>query len=137
MSQSLCFCGSSKFFKSCCGPFLVGKKSPLTAEQLMRSRYSAFATKNADYIKETMKEPALSHFDENYIKNSPIFWLKCEIIQTKKGLSHDIEGEVLFKAYFKNYPADEDTHVLTERSFFRKDGEKWFYVDGQTDIVEP
>ena len=41
------------------------------------------------------------------------------------------------KNKFKNYPADEDTHVLSERSFFRKDGEKWFYVDGQTDIVDP
>ncbi|MEM8637669.1 MAG: YchJ family metal-binding protein [Cyanobacteria bacterium P01_G01_bin.54] len=37
----------------CCGPYLQGQRPAPTAEQLMRSRYSAYCTKNIDYLVST------------------------------------------------------------------------------------
>jgi len=45
-----CPCCSNRSFSECCEPFLVGKKIPGTPEELMRSRYSAYATGLVDYI---------------------------------------------------------------------------------------
>ena len=38
-----CLCGRNKPFEQCCGRYLSGKKFAKTPEQLMRSRYSAYA----------------------------------------------------------------------------------------------
>ena len=48
-----CYCCSSKPFNECCEPFIKGVKYPNTAEQLMRSRFSAYATAHYQYILET------------------------------------------------------------------------------------
>lgn len=48
-----CYCCSSKPFKECCEPFITGVKYPNSAEQLMRSRFSAYATAHYHYILET------------------------------------------------------------------------------------
>ena len=48
-----CPCGKGDSLETCCGPFIDGTKRPATAEDLMRSRYSAFATHNVDYILDT------------------------------------------------------------------------------------
>ena len=37
-----CFCQSGQNFSDCCQPFIQGQKLPVTAEQLMRSRFSAY-----------------------------------------------------------------------------------------------
>ena len=47
------FCCSSKPFQACCEPFIKGDKTPVTAEQLMRSRFSAYATAQYAYILDT------------------------------------------------------------------------------------
>ena len=48
-----CHCGSGKGFKDCCGVFLDYEQKPSSAEQLMRSRYSAFVVGAIDYIYDT------------------------------------------------------------------------------------
>ena len=48
-----CYCCSSKPFNECCEPFIKGVKYPNSAEQLMRSRFSAYATAHYQYILET------------------------------------------------------------------------------------
>lgn len=48
-----CYCCSSKPFNECCEPFIKGDKHPSSAEQLMRSRFSAYATAHYQYILET------------------------------------------------------------------------------------
>lgn len=45
-----CYCGSAQNFAFCCLPFIEGKHKPTTAEQLMRSRYSAYCIAQVDYI---------------------------------------------------------------------------------------
>ena len=49
-----CKCGSSKLFEKCCGRFLSDGQQPRTPEQLMRSRYAAYALGNhGDYLLQT------------------------------------------------------------------------------------
>ena len=48
-----CFCGSKKLFNLCCQPYIKGEQRPNTPEQLMRSRFSAYAVKNGQYIYDT------------------------------------------------------------------------------------
>lgn len=48
-----CYCGSAQNFAFCCLPFIEGKQKPTTAEQLMRSRYSAYCVAHVDYIQHS------------------------------------------------------------------------------------
>lgn len=48
-----CFCGSNCDFSSCCQPYINKEVAVQTAEQLMRSRFSAYALGNAQYIYNT------------------------------------------------------------------------------------
>ena len=48
-----CYCCSSKPFEECCEPFIKGEALPHSAEQLMRSRFSAYATAHYHYILDT------------------------------------------------------------------------------------
>ena len=55
-NQSPCPCGGV-VYRSCCGPLHRGDQRAETAEQLMRSRYSAFARGEIDYLLATHPEP--------------------------------------------------------------------------------
>lgn len=48
-----CYCCSGKLFEECCKPILDGVRKASTAEELMRSRYSAYATASVEYILRT------------------------------------------------------------------------------------
>ena len=50
-----CPCTSKKPYDRCCGPYHSGGKVPETAEQLMRSRFSAYALGKADYLRTTTR----------------------------------------------------------------------------------
>ena len=52
MIQQTCPCGKGSYTQ-CCEPLHLGTAKALTAEQLMRSRYSAFALQQIDYIVQT------------------------------------------------------------------------------------
>ena len=49
MSGASCPCGKG-LYKDCCEPLHSGKTRAVHAEQLMRSRYSAFALQQIGYI---------------------------------------------------------------------------------------
>ena len=48
-----CPCGSGTLYAACCGPLHRGRALPATAEQLMRSRYSAYAVGELGYVFRT------------------------------------------------------------------------------------
>ena len=48
-----CSCGSGRAYAECCGRYLDGGEPPATAEQLMRSRYTAYALAREDYLLAT------------------------------------------------------------------------------------
>ena len=52
LMSELCPCGLGNYV-SCCQPLHLGQQVATTAQQLMRSRYSAFAKHEIDYLKKT------------------------------------------------------------------------------------
>lgn len=127
--MNICPCGSGKNFDVCCEPFLTGKKNPATAEELMRSRYTAFHEGEIDYIYNTHHESTRSELDLEGIRTwaTESEWLGLEILGTEKGLAQDTEGQVEFRCLF-NYNKKNQSHH--ELSTFKKDNGKWYFVDG-------
>ena len=98
----LCYCGSAKRYAECCAIFHRGKKIAQTAEQLMRSRYAAFCTKNADYLIAT-HHPAKRRRDDNaeLQRNfAALQWLGLVIVTVQQGQVGDTHGIVEFEARF-------------------------------------
>lgn len=124
-----CPCQSGKAFAACCGPYLSGKALPPTAEALMRSRYSAFATGNIDYLEETLLPGTRDDFDRaaagQWAASSE--WTGLQIRSTEAGGEGDTTGQVEFAAFFRQNGQDQVHHETG--SFEKKDG-RWFYVDG-------
>jgi SEC-C motif-containing protein len=119
-----CYCGSFKFFQDCCEPIIKGIQKAPTAESLMRSRYSAYATHQADYLLETTHISERKYYSKSDILNwaTSNQWLQLEIINTT-------ENTVEFKAYFLDSKLQKQIHH--ELSTFKFENGNWFYVDGQ------
>ena len=123
MIENKCYCGSDKNFQDCCEPIIKGIQKAPTAESLMRSRYSAYATHQADYLLES------THISERkYYSRSEILlwatsnqWLKLEILKSTETI-------VEFKAYFLDSKLQKQIHH--ELSTFKLENGSWFYVDG-------
>ncbi len=131
MTPSQCYCCSGVAYSKCCQPLHDGKQKALTAEQLMRSRYSAFAISNVDYIKHTWDKNTCPENIE--IDNETTQWERLEIIQTKKGNVGDNKGVVHFKAF---HSVDGKQQVLSEISRFVKKSSRWYYLDGTVKSIQ-
>jgi len=128
-----CPCGSGKTYATCCGLFIEGEQLAATAEQLMRSRYTAYTDANIDYILQTMRSPAADDFNAESSREwaKTAKWLKLEVLQTS---CQGDKAYVEFKAYFS---LDNKTHIMYELSEFHLINGKWFYVDGEMPKPKP
>lgn len=128
--MSSCPCGNSINFEDCCEPFIKGTKLPETAEQLMRSRYSAYVRGEIEYLKSTLAPESRKDFDTEATRkwSKEAKWKKLAILSTHKGTASDTKGTVEFCAY---YAYDGQDLQLHEVSKFRKEKEgQWLFVDG-------
>lgn len=130
--NSLCPCGSPLKYKKCCKVFHDNIKNPLNALELMKSRFSAYAFKQSNYIiKTTHKEN--QDYSENILewkKEIEIFssntdFDKLEILEFIKG---EIESFVTFRA---NLFQNKNDVSFIEKSRFKKEDNIWLYVDGE------
>lgn len=124
--SELCLCCSGKPYQGCCKPFHKGCKSPETAEQLMRSRYVAFAKKLKPYLLQTWHlktRPETLEFESN------LTWQKLIINGKKKGRKKNNEGWVTFTAYYTVIL--EENHFQEKSYFVRAEDNSWYYVDGE------
>jgi SEC-C motif domain protein len=99
-----------------------------SAEELMRSRYSAYAYGDADYLFRTWHprtRPAA------VIPDPSITWTALEVIDTAAGGPDDDRGEVEFRAAFE---FDGRADSLHERSRFERRAGRWFYLDALEDL---
>jgi SEC-C motif-containing protein len=119
-----CYCGSNIIFQDCCEPIMKGIQKAPTAQSLMRSRYSAYATHQADYLLETTHISERKYYSKSDILNwaTNNQWLQLEII-------NGTENTVEFKAYFLDSKLQKQIHH--ELSTFKLENGSWFYVDGQ------
>jgi SEC-C motif-containing protein len=124
-----CYCGSAKLYANCCAPFLSGDQNPSTAEALMRSRYSAFCLKDADYLLASLHKKPRAKESRKALLGSfgSTRWCSLRVIGCRQGLFGQHRGEVEFAAFY----SDSDTGgQLHERSRFVFEDGRWFYVDG-------
>ncbi|MFI0426046.1 MAG: YchJ family protein [Flavobacterium sp.] len=122
--MSNCYCGNSIPFQDCCEPYIKGIANALTAEKLMRSRYSAFAAGAADYLVNTTHISKRRYHNKKDILawSQANKWLKLEVLAST-------ETTVTFKAYYLDENLNAQVHY--EHSTFKLENDKWFYVDGE------
>ncbi|PIB34455.1 hypothetical protein BFP72_03000 [Reichenbachiella sp. 5M10] len=127
-----CPCCSKKTYAECCEPIILQQSAP-TALALMRSRYTAYAVGQANYLYQTThaSKRAQQTVDELAQWSTDNTWTKLEIIAVEHGRIHDSHGIVEFKAYFADAKGLEQ--VLHERSSFLQEEDGWYYVDGVFD----
>ncbi|PRZ22030.1 YchJ family protein [Flavobacterium granuli] len=118
-----CYCGSQLEFENCCKPYISGTKHAPTAEALMRSRYSAFATHNADYLVATTHFSTRKHHKREDILEwaTSNQWIKLLVLNSSI-------NSVTFKAFYINNQLQSEIHH--EHSIFKLENGKWYYVDG-------
>jgi SEC-C motif-containing protein len=122
-----CPCGSNKSYETCCGIFHSGKAVAPTAEALMRSRYSAFAKHEIDYLKQTTWPPYQKHFDEAgyFSRAKDSIWLRLQILHSEDGKESDTKGTVTFIA---KSMLNGELVEQREKSFFKKKNGVWYYL---------
>jgi SEC-C motif-containing protein len=128
--MSLCPCGSGQQYADCCEPYIKGDRLPETAEQLMRSRYSAYATASIDYLHTTLHPEHQADHDVNAARKwaAESDWLGLEIISTTDGGNDDETGIVEFKAFYRDKGRNRQLHEISR--FEKVDG-SWRYVEGE------
>jgi len=124
-----CPCGAVFPFTDCCGPLIRGAVSADTAEDLMRSRYTAYALENWDYLVQTTHPDARKGLEDIARVNEAIRWKRLEIHDSKKGGREDSEGEVTFTAVFEEAGQEQ---TLQETSKFSKAEGRWYYCGKQS-----
>ncbi|MEK9712442.1 MAG: YchJ family metal-binding protein [Thalassolituus sp.] len=115
-----CPCGNDASYQECCGPLHQGA-SAASPEALMRSRYTAFAQENADYL--------LRSWHKDYRPQTLDFaddtqWLGLTILDNSE---EGDRGTVHFVARFRE---GKEWFELEENSRFQRDGKHWYYEAG-------
>jgi len=119
-----CPCGSGLPYAGCCGRLHDGTANAATAEQLMRSRYSAFVVGDAAYLLDTWHSgtrPRSLDLDEE------VRWTGLDVLGTTGGSLLEAEGTVEFRAHHRVGGRPGAQH---ERSRFVREGGRWRYLDG-------
>ncbi len=130
MKTELCPCGSQKQYTQCCGPVIRGERKASTAEELMRSRYSAYVMHEIEYIaRSCVQDPDKNEIDleETRKWSEESTWQGLKIIRTEKGSASDTEGWIDFSATYTRKGL-KDVH-LEKAHFIQKDGQ-WLYESG-------
>ena len=130
MSKIQCYCGSESPFLECCERFLNQKNKPKIAEQLMRSRFSAFCLTDYQYLINT-KHPSkrsVNELVELQQSGEQTIWVQLTILNTHLGLDDHNSGSVTFSALFNE---QGQFYELTEQSNFIKERSQWYYLDGK------
>lgn len=126
--MSTCPCGSTQPLSQCCGPLHNGHVAT-SAEQLMRSRYSAFVLGLGDYLVHSWHPDFLGGLTADQLSQRDTQWDGLEILSAQGGQDDDT-GMVEFKAWFRE---GDERHCLHERSRFVRYQGRWVYADGEQD----
>ena len=122
-----CPCGSNKVFKACCGRFLCAGKRAATPEQLMRSRYSAYALGgHGDYLLRTWFPATAGGLTAQALSERDCEWLGLEILARQQ---QGDQGMVEFRAHYRDGGGREQ--VMHEKSVFQRLAGRWLYVGGE------
>ncbi len=116
-SAQPCPCGSPSY-DGCCGPLHRGERQAATPEELMRSRYSAYALADGDYVWRTWHPRTRP--DRAWLEPGTT-WTALEILDA-------VGDSVEFRAH---HAGASGPGMLHERSRFSRRAGRWFYLDGE------
>ena len=120
-----CPCGSGETFGQCCQPLLAQTRVAKTADELMRSRFTAHKLGDYRHLHLTDLETAQRpYLEEKMADGQELAWTRLVIHAHDLGPKPDT-AFVDFSAYFQ---AGESEQALHEKSeFVRRDG-VWYYT---------
>jgi SEC-C motif domain protein len=133
-----CPCGAGAY-ASCCGPLIAGRQLAGTAEQLMRSRYSAFAhaAKDPQAIEHLLRtHPELGQTEAERRKGLKasgrnLQWVGLSVLEIQDGGPLDSHGTVTFEACWRD--REGRAGVLRECSRFgRGESGEWLYLEAHS-----
>ncbi|VAW91105.1 UPF0225 protein YchJ [hydrothermal vent metagenome] len=127
MTTLFCACGSNKHYKDCCLKFLDSIQCANTAEQLMRSRYTAYTHYKLNYILKTW-HPKTRPKNLTLTDSTQTKWTQLYIVNCEAGKKQDDNGRVEFVAYYSENHVFKKLHEISQ---FIKIDNNWFYVDGK------
>lgn len=121
MNEKLCPCCSGASYQVCCQPLHTGSVAN-SPEQLMRSRYSAFALANTDYLLQTSSEQLKKNLSQEELAQTceTFEFISLQVISAQ-------DAQVEFVA---NLLLGDELHPLHETSSFIKQGQEWKYDTG-------
>ncbi len=130
-----CPCGSSREARDCCAPILAGERDAGTAEELMRSRYSAHVRADIEHIVRTTLPEQQAGLDREAIREwaTQSNWLGLKVLKAEDGADPD-EAFVEFEATFE---VGGQRQVHQERSRFERRGGSWFFDVGSVLKSDP
>ena len=124
LHRAACPCGSGKPYDACCGRLHRGAAAAVTAEELMRSRYAAYALGDLDHLFRTWHPRTRP---DELAANRGLTWTGLTIVSTAGGGPDDETVEVEVRAAYRTA---DGAGVLHERSRFARRAGRWVYVDG-------
>jgi SEC-C motif-containing protein len=109
---------------------IFGERRDDTAEQLMRSRYTAYVKKELAWLLDSLHPGHRADYDESSSRAwaERAQWHGIEILRTEKGGPDDQEGTVEFIASFTVSGVRQEHHEL---SSFQKAGGAWYFAAGK------
>ena len=124
-AEAGCPCGSGLAYHVCCGPQHAGGNTAPTALSLMRSRYSAFAVGDVDYLLATWHP---STRPESVQLDPEVQWRRLQIRDVIDGGEADDAGTVEFVAHYWDAGRREYGRQHENSSFVRE-GRRWLYLE--------
>lgn len=126
MSKTDCPCGNGSYAQ-CCQILHLGQQKAQTAQQLMRSRYSAFAKHQIDYLLHTTALGQQAYLDLKAISDwsQSNQWQQLEVIQVQEKITKH-HAKVEFKAHYHDATHAQIHHEI---SYFVRHQETWYFLD--------
>ena len=121
-----CPCGNPAGYSACCGPLHEGTAAT-TAEQLMRSRYSAYVLKREDYLLASWHPDTRPATLRLASQQPPPTWLGLDVRRQQR--VGDDHATVEFVARYRLGGGRAQRQHETSR-FVQVDG-RWYYLDGE------
>ena len=127
-TKEQCPCCSGELFTHCCAPILRNQSKAETAEQLMRSRYTAFTLADNAYLLNSWASETRP--EEIKAEEDVIQWIGLDVKEHEQGGKEDEEGSVTFTASFLS--SGHLCHLHEISRFVKLEG-LWYYLDGKAD----
>ncbi|MBI5367669.1 MAG: YchJ family protein [Planctomycetes bacterium] len=125
-----CPCGSPLSYDECCRPLISGTRAAATAEELMRSRYSAYVEREIPYLRTSLSPDQRKDYDETSSREwaESAEWHSLQILNTSGGGPADRDGTVEFVATFTRQGVRQEHR---EVSTFVREGGTWYFAGGK------